>query len=102
MQGHNALGTVTPNWLVAGYTGVRIVTGTLVPGGVDTANDAVIYIRFAENVLDCTAATQVGCDTDSKPDLTTTASPGLRDAASPNSLLSAQVTTSGVHGRHRI
>ena len=70
--GHNALGTVTTHWLVAGYTNVRIVTGTLVPGGSDTANDATIYIRFDENVQTCSSASQVGCDTDAKPDLTTT------------------------------
>ncbi|MFZ5631175.1 MAG: beta strand repeat-containing protein [Spirochaetota bacterium] len=95
--GHNALGTVTTAWLVAGYTNVRIVTGTLVPGGVDTANDATIYIRFDENVLDCSVATQVGCDTDAKPDLTTTSSPGLQDAAFPNPVI-AQVTTGGAAG----
>ncbi|AFM14722.1 Ig-like domain-containing protein [Turneriella parva] len=73
----NALGTVTTDWLVAGYTSVRLIHGTAVTFATDTANDSVIYIRFNENVLDCNASTQTGCDTDAKPDLTTTATPGV-------------------------
>ncbi len=75
----NALGSVTTHWLVAGYNNVRILHGTAVTFATDTVNDSVIYIRFDENVLDCTVATQVGCDTDSKPDLTTTT-----DTPTPN------------------
>jgi len=93
--GHNALGAVTTEWLVAGYTNVRIVTGTLVPGGSDTANDAVIYIRFDENVLTCSSASQVGCDTEAKPDFTSSAN-AARGLADLVSNLIAQVITTSV------
>ncbi len=89
----NALGSVTTHWLVAGYNNVRILHGTAVSFATDTVNDSVIYVRFDENVLDCTVATQVGCDTDSKPDLTTTATPGLQDLAAATI---AQVNTAAV------
>jgi hypothetical protein len=89
----NSLGTVTANWLVAGYNNVRLLHGSAVGFATDTANDTVIYIRFDENVLDCTAATQVGCDTDSKPDLTTTATPVLADLTAT---IIAQVNTGSV------
>ncbi|MFO1470689.1 MAG: Ig-like domain-containing protein [Turneriella sp.] len=89
----NALGTVTANWLVAGYTNVRLIHGSAVTFATDTANDAVIYIRFDENVQTCSSASQVGCDTEAKPDLTTTASPGLQDLTAATI---AQVTTGSV------
>ncbi|MBS0617352.1 MAG: hypothetical protein JSR44_04145, partial [Spirochaetes bacterium] len=75
----NSLGNAQTDWLVAGYTNVRLLNGTAVTFATDTANDSVIYIRFNENVLACDAATQTGCDTDAKPDLTTSATPGVSD-----------------------
>ncbi len=75
----NALGTVTTQWLVAGYSNVRLIHGTSVTFATDTGDDSVIYVRFDENVLSCNASTQTGCDTDAKPDLTTTATPGVTD-----------------------
>ncbi|MBN8220942.1 MAG: Ig-like domain-containing protein, partial [Spirochaetes bacterium] len=89
----NALGTMTTNWLVAGFTNVRLIHGTAVTFATDTANDAVIYLRFDENLLTCSAATQVGCDTEAKPDLTTTATPGLQDLTAATI---AQVNTGSV------
>ncbi|MCC5815853.1 MAG: putative Ig domain-containing protein [Leptospira sp.] len=77
----DSLGDITSQWLVAGYTGVRLIHGTAVTFATDTPNDAVIYLRFNENPLDCSADTTVGCDTAAKPDLTTTAIPGLEDLA---------------------
>ncbi|MFO1480417.1 MAG: Ig-like domain-containing protein [Turneriella sp.] len=89
----NSLGSVTSAWLVAGYTNVRMIHGSAVTFATDTANDTVIYIRFDETVLDCSVSTQVGCDTDAKPDLTTTASPALQDLTATTI---AQVNTGSV------
>ncbi|HMV36339.1 MAG TPA: Ig-like domain-containing protein, partial [Turneriella sp.] len=89
----NSLGSVTSAWLVAGYTNVRMIHGSAVTFATDTVNDTVIYVRFDETVLDCSVSTQVGCDTDSKPDLTTTASPGLQDLTATTI---AQVNTGSV------
>ncbi|MFO1525556.1 MAG: Ig-like domain-containing protein [Turneriella sp.] len=80
----NAMGTATANWLVAGYTNVRLIHGTHLSGTTggaysDTANDAVLYLRFDENVQTCSSASQVGCDTDAKPDLTTAVASTLSD-----------------------
>ncbi len=75
----NSEGTATSHWLVAGYTDVRLIHGTAVTFAADTANDSVIYLRFDESLTVCSAADQSGCDTGSKPDLTTTATPGLQD-----------------------
>jgi hypothetical protein len=81
----NGLGTVTANWTVAGYTGVRLLHGsqvaTLSSGAItDNPNDSVLYLAFAENVLTCDFGSQVGCDTGAKPDLTMS-TPGLTDMA---------------------
>ena len=46
----NSLGTVTSEWLVAGYTNVRLIHGTAVTFATDTANDSVLYIRFDESL----------------------------------------------------
>ncbi|MFO1470686.1 MAG: Ig-like domain-containing protein [Turneriella sp.] len=89
----NSTGTATTHWLVAGFTNVRLIHGTAVTFATDTANDAVIYLRFNENIQTCSAATQVGCDTEAKPDLTTTATPGLQDLTAATI---AQVTTGAV------
>jgi len=90
----NSLGTVTSNWLVAGYINVRLIHGTAAAAfATDTPNDSVIYVRFDESLLTCSASDQSGCDTGAKPDLTTTTSPGLSDLAS-NPL--AQVGSSAV------
>jgi hypothetical protein len=89
----NSLGAVTSEWLVAGYTNVRLIHGTAVTFATDTANDSVLYIRFNESLTSCNASDQAGCDTGTKPDLTTTASPGLRDLGS-NAI--AQVQSSDV------
>lgn len=71
----NALGSVTTAWPIAGYTGVRLVHGTQVAtlsSGLftDTPNDPVVYVAFAETVLDCTSSSQTGCDTGTTPDIT--------------------------------
>ena len=90
----NAQGSVTSDWLVAGYTNVRLLHGSHVSGyASDTANDTFLYIGFDESLTTCSVADQSGCDTGAKPDLTTTASPGLQDFAA-NSL--SQVTTTDV------
>ena len=89
----NSLGSVTSEWLVAGYANVRMIHGSAVTFATDTANDAIIYIRFDENLIDCNASNQSGCDTGAKPDLSTSASPGLEDIAS-NTI--AQVDTGDV------
>ncbi len=69
---NNNLGTVTTAWLVAGYTNVQLAHGTTAPAGqTDVLNDNVIYLKFAEF--------SNGFDTGAKPDLTTTASSGLKD-----------------------
>jgi len=77
----NSLGSVTTHWLVAGYSNVRMIHGTAVAFATDTPNDAVIYLRFNENPLECSVNTTVGCDTNAKPDLTTSSTPGLQDLA---------------------
>jgi len=67
----NSLGSTTTAWQVAGYSNVALRHGTAVNtacGVTDTANDSVIYISFSESGV---------YDTGAKPDLTTTASPGL-------------------------
>jgi hypothetical protein len=66
----NALGTVTSDWLVAGYSNLRLRHGTSVgatcAGETDTVDDAVIYLSFDEGSV---------FDTGAKPDLTTSANP---------------------------
>jgi len=89
----NALGNVTSEWLIAGYSNVRLIHGSAVTFATDTVDDSTIYIRFNENALTCDATSQVGCDTGAKPDLTTTASPGLEDLAAQ---AIAQVNTASV------
>lgn len=89
----NSLGNITTHWLVAGYSGVRLIHGSAVTFATDTPNDAVIYIRFNETPLECSENTQVGCDTHAKPDLTTTSTPGVQDFAT-NPL--AQITTTTI------
>ena len=63
----NSNGTAQTDWLVAGYAGVVLAHGSVAPEA-DTANDAVIYLKFTEGVTS---------DTDAKPNLTTTATPAL-------------------------
>lgn len=83
---NNNLGTVTTAWLVAGYTNVQLAHGTTAPAGqTDVLNDNVIYLKFSEF--------SAGYDTGAKPDLTTTASPGVKDLAN-NTM--AQVFTATV------
>jgi hypothetical protein len=67
----NAVGSAQSDWLVAGSaTNVFLVHGTAVTGGAsDSANDAVLYLRFAESGTP---------DTDATVDVTTTATPGLQ------------------------
>ena len=77
----NSAGSVTTDWLVAGYINVRLLHGTAVSWTTDTANDSVIYLGFDEGILSCNAASQAGCDTGAKPDLSSTATPGLQDQA---------------------
>lgn len=77
----NSSGSVSTDWLVAGYTDVKLVHGTAVSWATDTVDDAVIYLGFNETLTECSSANQAGCDTGAKPDLTTSASPALQDAA---------------------
>jgi len=67
----NSNGSSQADWLVAGYSNAVLAHGTSAPV-VDTLNDAVIYIKFTEGSL---------ADTGAKPDLTTTAIPGITDLA---------------------
>ncbi|WP_041948411.1 Ig-like domain-containing protein [Turneriella parva] len=86
---NNNLGTVTTAWLVAGYTNVQLAHGTTAPTGqTDVLNDNVIYLKFSEFAN--------GYDTGAKPDLTTTASPGVKDLANNTmaQLFTATVTES--------
>lgn len=67
----NSLGSTTSDWNVSGYTNVKLRHGTSVNtacGVTDTANDSVLYIAFTEGA---------SYDTGAKPDITTTATPGL-------------------------
>ncbi len=65
----NALGSITANWQIAGYTGVRLVHGAAVAGTPDNPNDNILYLRFDQNVMNCDAGSQTGCDSGVKPDL---------------------------------
>lgn len=77
----NSSGSVTTDWLISGYTNVRLIHGSAVTWASDVVNDSVLYIGFDETLNACSAATQTGCDTGNKPDFTTTTDPGLQDAA---------------------
>ncbi|HOT45052.1 MAG TPA: DUF2341 domain-containing protein [Spirochaetota bacterium] len=79
----NSSGNPQTSWLVARYNHVVLKHGAAAPEA-DTANDNVIYLGFDEGGF---------FDTDAKPDLTTTASPGLTDLAG-NTI--AQVNTATV------
>lgn len=86
---NNNLGTVTTAWLIAGYTNVQLAHGTTAPAGqTDVLNDNIIYLKFSEF--------SNGYDTGAKPDLTTTASPGVKDLANNTmaQLFTATVTES--------
>ncbi len=65
----NSPGTAQTDWLVAGYTNVVLAHGTSAPEA-DTVDDAVVYLQFTEGGV---------VDTGAKPDMTTTASPGLQN-----------------------
>lgn len=67
----NALGAAQSEWLVSGYTNVRLAHGAAAPES-DTVNDATLYIKFDENE---------SYDTGAKPDVTTGATPGVENAA---------------------
>jgi hypothetical protein len=67
----NSLGSPTTDWLVSGHTNVTLRHGASANascGVTDSINDAVIYLAFDEGL---------SYDTDSKPDLTTSATPTL-------------------------
>ena len=66
----NSLGTSQSQWLVFNRTNVVLSHGTAEAALGDTANDNVIYLKFTEGT---------SYDTGDKPDLTTTATPGLTD-----------------------
>lgn len=68
---HNIVGASQTDWTIAGYSNVVIVTGTQAPEA-DTQDDATIYLRFTEGA---------GYDTGAKPDLTTSATPGLKSTS---------------------
>ncbi|RME92109.1 MAG: hypothetical protein D6767_03920 [Candidatus Hydrogenedentota bacterium] len=71
----NALGSVTTDWLVAGYNNVKLDTRTASPpsGPGDIANDNILYLAFDEGS---------NYDTDATPDVTTSTSPGLQVSSS--------------------
>ncbi len=70
----NTLGSAQSNWRIGGTsTGVILSNGTAEPMLADTINDAIIYLKFNEAGI---------YDTDSKPELTTTADPTLLTASS--------------------
>ncbi len=71
----NSLGSAQAGWLVAGYSGVVLAHGSAAPEA-DTANDTVLYLEFTE--------VSSGYDTGVKPDLTTSATPGLLDTVTTN------------------
>lgn len=98
----NALGNPTSNWLVAGYTDIRLIHGLAVTFATDTIDDAVIYLRFTESPLECSPSTQVGCDTAAKPDLTTNASPGLEDLATNKIIQVSTIAVTEVDGARPI
>ncbi|MFO1481208.1 MAG: hypothetical protein U1F40_13485 [Turneriella sp.] len=80
--GNNALGTATTQWLIAGRSNVRIDTRDAAPPtgpGDNVTNDNVIYLAFDESVNACSGNDISGCDSGAKPDITTTATPGLSD-----------------------
>ena len=80
--GNNALGTVTAQWLIAGRSNVRIDTRDTAPPagpGDNVTNDNVIYLAFDESSNACSGNDISGCDSGAKPDITTTATPGLTD-----------------------
>lgn len=65
----NSTGTASADWIVAGYSNASLEHGTAVNtacGLTDTANDAILYLRFTEGG---------SYDTGAKPDLTTSANP---------------------------
>ena len=67
----NALGTSTGQWIVSGYSDIALRHGSAVNtacGVTDTIDDEVHYISFTE---------KGAYDTGSKPDLTTSATPGV-------------------------
>jgi len=66
-QDTDTLGIVTTKWIVFNYSNVQI-DPTI---AVDVDNDNVIYLKFTEGST---------FDTDIKPDLTTTATPELKDS----------------------
>jgi len=66
----NGIGSAQTAWLVNGYTGAVLVHGTAAPVA-DTVNDNILYLKFTEGSLP---------DTGAKPDLTTTATPGITDS----------------------
>ncbi|MDH5654438.1 MAG: hypothetical protein OEZ34_00900, partial [Spirochaetia bacterium] len=89
----NATGTSTADWIVSGYSNVKLVHGTQVASDfgsycgsavADTANDNVLFLKFTEGA---------GYDGGAKPDLTTTASPALE---SSSGTVMAQVFTASV------
>jgi len=67
----NSNGNTQVQWVFAGYSNAVLAHGTSAPV-TDTVNDAVIYIKFTEGAT---------FDTGAKPDLTTTAAPGITDLA---------------------
>ncbi|MBN2160460.1 MAG: hypothetical protein JW807_13785 [Spirochaetes bacterium] len=85
----NSVGFSQTDWSVAGHTGTSIVMmhGTAVTFETDTPNDAVIYVRMNE---------LSSYDTGSTPNVTTSATPGVRDTISTTGNPLAQVGTDTV------
>lgn len=67
----NSLGDPQTDWFIAGHTGVVLAHGAAAPAA-DTVNDDMLYVKFDEYTQS---------DTGSKPDMTTTGSPGITDLA---------------------
>lgn len=80
--GANTLGVAQTDWTIAGYSGVVLAPGTTAP---ETDLPNVIYLKFTEGA---------GYDTGAKPDLTTSATPGLK---STSNVSLAQVFTPNVN-----
>ena len=78
----NTLGSVTAAWSAGAYTNLQLSPGTAEATG-DIANDNIIFLKFAEGAV---------TDTGVKPDITSTATPGLQDSAG-NLIAQVQGTT---------
>lgn len=82
----NSLGNATGDWLVAGYSNVRLHHGTSFNCGslLDDPNDNTIYLQFDEGI---------SYDTGAKPDLTTSSNPLATGPAGTVGIISTATIT---------